>query len=358
MATTSVGQFKSRSNNLSLSPDLLRWVVAAVGVLAMWALWHETSRSVDVTVDGVSVTVNTHRRTIGELMVDLGVDLHPNDRVSPAPETLLWQADGVVIARARPVQIVVDGRTISSASWGPTTRAVLLDAGVLVDSYDRVVVGDVPLGLDDPLPPREALITQSQFAPVRPWARTEAQPLQVRVVRAVPIVVDDVGIPFIIRTTAPTVGEALRQAEITIYLGDRVVPSLGSEVSTGLRVSIQRSVPVRLEADGKTYKTRTRGDTVADALSAMRIGVAGMDRIEPPLETPLYDNIEIDVTRVRDDIEIEEQITSFETVFVADGNLAIDTQEVVNPGAEGVTRRRSRVRYEKIPGWRKNQPNG
>jgi uncharacterized protein YabE (DUF348 family) len=223
---------------------------------------------------------------------------------------------------------------------------VLLDAGVLVDAYDRVMVGDQPLGLDDPLPPREQLITRSEFAPVRPWARSEARPLQVRLVRAVPIVIDDVGLPFVIRTTAPTVGEALRQAEITIYLGDRVVPSMGSEVSTGLRVTIQRSVPVTLQADGLTYKTRTRGDTVADALSAMRIGVAGKDRVEPALDAELYENIKIDVTRIRDDIEIEEEIAPFETVFVADASLAIDTQQVVNSGAEGVTRIRYRVRYE------------
>lgn len=346
MATTSVGDFKSSSRPFSLSPDTLRWVVAAVGILAMWALWHSSSRSVDVTVDGVSVTVNTHRRSVAELILDLGVDLHPNDRVSPPLDTLLNKSQGVVVERARPVQIVVDGRTLQSASWGPTPRTLLLDAGVLVDTYDRVMVGDVPLGLDDALPPRAQVVTQSEFAPVRPWARTEAQPLQVRVIRAVPIVVDDIGIPFVIRTTAPTVGEALRQAEITIYLGDRVVPSLGSEVSTGLRVTIQRSVPVTLQADGLTYKTRTRGDTVADALSAMRIGVAGMDRVEPTLESELYDNIKINITRISEDVEIEEQITSFETVFVADGNLAIDTQQVVNPGAEGVTRTRSRVRYE------------
>ncbi|MCC6456509.1 MAG: DUF348 domain-containing protein [Caldilineaceae bacterium] len=346
MATTSVSEFKPRTRTLFLSPVLQRWMMAAAGVLAMWALWQGTARSVDVQVDGVAVTVSTHRRHVRELILDLGVNLHPNDRVTPALDTPLRQAEGIVLERARPVQIVVDGRTIQSASWGPTPRALLTDAGVLVDAYDSVVVGDVPMGLDDPLPPRAQVITLSEFAPVRPWARREAQPLQVRVIRAVPVVIDDLGLPFVIRTTAPTVGEALRQAQITIYLGDRVVPSLGSEVSTGLRVTIQRSVPVTLEADGRTFKTRTRGDTVADALSAMRIGVAGLDRVEPVLDTELYENIQIDVTRVQEEIEVAEEIVPFETVYVADTNLAIDTQQVVNDGAEGVTRTRYRVRYE------------
>jgi resuscitation-promoting factor RpfB len=346
MATTSIRDVKAKANTFAISPDLMRWIVAVVGLLAMWLLWHTTSRTLQVSVDGVVVSVNTHRRTVRELLVDLGVDLHPNDHISPAPDMPLSQAQGLVVERARPVQIVVDGRTIQSATFGPTPRTLLEDAGVLIDAYDQVLVGDKPLGLDDPLPPRMQVVTRSRFAPVRPWARTEAESLQVRVIRAVPIVVDDVGLPFVIRTTASTIGEALRQAQITIYLGDHVVPSLGSAVSTGLRVSIERTVPVTLNADGRMIKTRTRGDTVADALAEMKIGVAGMDRVEPALETKLYDNIKIAVTRVHDDIEVAEQIVPFDTVFVADANLPIDTQQVVNSGAEGVTRTRYRVRYE------------
>ena len=346
MATTSVGEFKQRTGALAFAPETLRWIVAAVCILAMWTLWHESARTVDVAVDGVAVTVNTHRQSVHALLVDLGIDLHANDRVSPGLDTPLRSTIGITIERARPVQIVVDGRTLLTASWGPTPRALLTDAKVLVDAYDQVMVGDALLGLDDPLPPREQVITRSQFAPVRPWARVESQPLQVRVVRAVPVVVDDIGIPFVIRTTAPTVGEALRQAEITIYLGDRVVPSLGSAVSTGLRVTIQRSIPVTLNADGRTIKTRTRGETVADALSALQIGVVGRDRVEPALDTELYDNIKIDVTRVQEDVEVVEQIAPFDTVFVADASFPIDTQQLVTAGAEGVTRVRYRIRYE------------
>src|SRR5690606_14441700 len=64
------------------------------------------------------------------------------------------------------------------------------------------------------------------------------------------------------------------------------------------------------------------------------------------LDVELYENIRIDVTRVQEDIEIAEEIVPFETVYVADTNLAIDTQQLVNDGAEGVTRTRYRVRYE------------
>jgi 3D (Asp-Asp-Asp) domain-containing protein len=158
--------------------------------------------------------------------------------------------------------------------------------------------------------------------------------------------VDEGGLPYTVRTTAQTVGEALREAEITLCLGDRVEPSLGSAVTTGLRVLIERSTPLSIYADGRQHRTRTRADTVADALSAMGVVLAGLDRVEPTLDTALYPGINIAVTRVHEEIEVEEQIEPFETVFEPDANLPIDTQQVVNAGAEGITRQRSRVIYE------------
>jgi len=129
-------------------------------------------------------------------------------------------------------------------------------------------------------------------------------------------------------------------------LGGRVLPALGSEISPGLRVVIQRSLPAWVEVDGKTIKTRTRGETVADALAELRIGVSGRDRVSPPLESALFGEVKISVTRVREDVEVVEEIAPFETVFVPDANLAIDTQQLIAPGAEGVTRSRYRVTYE------------
>jgi uncharacterized protein YabE (DUF348 family) len=311
-----------------------------------WVLWVGTARTVTVQVDGIAQKVSTHRRTVGQLLLDLGLTLHANDRVSPGLDDPLRRVAAVDVQRARPVQIVADGRTIGTASFGRTPSEILQDARVVADHYDQVVVDGVTLGLDVAMPATETQAQPRRFFPVSPWAGSQPTTLQMRLVRARPIVVDDGGLPYVIRTTAPTVGEALRQAEITIYLGDRVDPSVGSGVVTGLRVTIQRSKPVSVAADGRVFKTRTRGVTVGDALSEMRIGVSGMDRVEPALDTPLYDSLRIAVTRVQEDVEVAEEIAPFETLFVADANLPIDEQQMVNPGAEGITRTRYRVRYE------------
>ena len=320
--------------------------VPLAALAGLWLLWSWSAIPVQVTVDGVTETVITHRRTLEPLLVDLGLDLSPRDRFSLPPTARLKRDMAITIQRARPARVLADGRDMTVESWAATVGELLADAGIGADPYDRILLNGQRVALDDPLPPPAVALERPTYDRGYAWEAMRTEPLQLRVYRAIPIVVDDGNLPFTIRTTAQTVGEALREAEITLYLGDIVQPSLGSPVSTGLRVFIQRSTPISLEVDGRLLKTRTQGKTVGDALTQLGVGVAGLDQVSPPLDAPLYENVAIRITRVREDVEIEEDIVPFETVFVPDENLLIDTQQLVNPGAEGITRRRYRVRYE------------
>jgi uncharacterized protein YabE (DUF348 family) len=309
-------------------------------------VWRATGFPVQVNVDGVGETVITHRQTVAALLRDVGLQLQPQDRLAPEPATRLTAGMALVINRAPPFRILADGRDRQVSSWGETPRAILRDAQVAVDKYDQVLVDGQLIGVDDALTMPPVLTPPPTYAHGHAWERLQITSLQLRLRRAIPITVDDGTMPFVIRTTAETVGEALRQAEITLYLGDRVQPSLGSQVNTGLRVFIQRSTPLSVETDGRLFKTRTRAKTVADAMTELKIGIAGSDVVTPALGTKLYDDIQIKVTRIREEIAIKEEIIPFETVFEPDANLAIDNQQEVTAGAPGINRRRYRVRYE------------
>ncbi len=323
--------------------SLLLAAAAALGLL----LWLTFARPVTVTVDGVSDTLRTRRVTVEALLQDLGIPLHPQDRVAPAAGTRLLPGMHVELERARSVRVLADGQDVTAATWGATVREALVDAGFAVDAYDRAQLNGVEVGLETPLPVRSRTLAPVTYDRGYAWERLNAETVQIRLRRAVPITVDEgVRVPYTVRTTAPTVGEALRQAEITLYLGDHVEPSLGSSVSAGLRVVIGRSTPVVVEVDGTRSKTRVQAVTVGDALSDLGIVVAGLDVVEPPLETELFADLPIRITRIREEIEIKEEIEPFETVFQGDANLPIDTQEITNPGAEGITRQRYRVHYE------------
>ncbi len=301
---------------------------------------------VQVTVDGIEQQIDTHRRTVAPLLLDLGITVHSNDRITPAPNTPISDHLVITIERARPVRIWADGREWFTASWGETPAAVLTDAAIDFDTYDQVVVQGATLGMAARLPFTPAVPQSPTYSRGYRWDNLAVEPLQLRLQRAVPITVRDEGLPFTLRTTAQTIGEALRQAQITVYLGDLIQPPLGAQITPGLRVLIERSQPVTLRMDGMVMKTRSRAGAVGDALMQIGVGIAGLDRVEPALDTPLKADLEIVITRVREEIEIREEILPYETVFQPDSSLAIDTQAVTANGAEGITRERYRVRYE------------
>lgn len=329
-----------------LVPRLLAPTVAGVIVLLLWLLWLLTAKPITVTVDGMTEQITTHRSTVTDLLLDLGITPGDADRIDPPLDSRLTRGAEVVIERARPVRILADGRDVVIGSWSETAREVLAGAGFDIDTNDQLLIDGVLTPLDALLPPRQVETAAATYDRGFAWDALRSEPLQLRLTRAVPIVVHEGGLPYTINTTAQTVGEALRQSEVILYLGDRVQPSLGSRVSAGMDIYIERSIPVTVEADGRKLKTRTQAQTVGDALGAAGIILAGLDRVDPPIETPLYNNIQIAVTRISEDVEVEEEIAPYETVFFADPNLPIDTQEVVDAGANGITRTRYRVRYE------------
>ena len=362
-------------------------VLAAV-VLGLWVLWNLTATPVEIVVDGVAETVYTHRRAVGALLADVGLLLGPegaaeNLQVGRPPsltrlngtnlpdgvflaslgdnETQIGQRGGlwlshslderienglrVTVERPRPFRINADGREIVISSWAGTLADLLADAGIAFHRHDQVIINDAPGAWDEAISTGPVQLSEPLFGQGRAWDQRDRAPLQIEINRSLLLTVDDGSIPYTIRTMAETVGEALRDAEITIYLGDHVQPSLGTPVSTGLRVRILRSTPISLFADGRLHKTRSLSRTVGDALTEIGVGLSGLDEVLPSLDAPLYPDMQITILRVVEEIDLEEEFAPYATVFVGDPNLLIDTRNV-SPGAEGITRRRYRIRFE------------
>ena len=324
----------------ALKSDLL---LAGVLLLILIAAYLLTLHPVQVTLDSVPSTVWTHRRAESGLLRDLGLGDASGARVLP---TVAEEASVLTIDRARQVEIHVDGRILTQESWSVAVAEIVAEAGLSLHPADLLWLNGVAVDQEAELPRVAERATQGRAFAGRQWNLAPTTPAKLVVQRALPIVVEDGGIPFAMRTASRTVGAALREAAIPIYLGDRIEPRSGVNISSGMRIRIDRSVPVRLNVEGRRLRTRTRAKTVADVLAELNIGLSGMDKVSPAAETPLVQNIVVDVMRVTEEIEIKEKIASYETIFEPDQNLLIDTQQVVNAGAEGITRSRTRVRYE------------
>jgi 3D (Asp-Asp-Asp) domain-containing protein len=129
-------------------------------------------------------------------------------------------------------------------------------------------------------------------------------------------------------------------------LGDRVEPSLSSPISEDMQVHIQRSKPATIQVDGRFIKTRTQGQTVAEALAQEGVALLGRDYTEPGIDAPIDDDVAIRVVRVTEEMAVEQDPISFETAWRPDPNLELDHQRLDQEGKDGVTKRRIHILCE------------
>lgn len=358
---------------------MVRLSLVVAAIVGLWALWNFTATPVEIVVDGHSLTINTHRRAVGSLLSDLGLSLdqlgEPQSaqtevgtvatlgllrpgtgegegstrqfeevRISHSLDTRIVNGMRISVERPRPFHISADGRETLISSWASTPVELLRDAGIPFNSYDRLTINGELTSWDQEIPRDPPKLNPSLFGIGSLWGQIGNDPLRIEIDRSALLVIDEGSIPYTIHTMSETVGEALLDAEITIYLGDNVQPSLGTPVSTGMRVLIQRSTPISLLADGRLYKTRTLSRTVGEALAEIGIGLAGLDEVSPSLDAIIFPDMQISIVRIIEEIDLEEEIAPFETVWIGDRDLLIDTRRV-EPGAYGITRRRYRTRF-------------
>ena len=329
---------------------VLAWTaaIAAVAYAAAWVVREArlTGTPITISVDGHVEVVRSARADVAGLLADLGLSVRPEDSLSPAPDTPLVSGLKVTIERARPGLVSTDGRLTEVFTRNFTVGGMLSAAHIAVSAQDEVLLDGQIVRLDAPLPPVQQPKREAGFPLGRTWNLPRPTPVHLSIHRAVPIVVDDGSVPYTLYTTAQTVGDALLREAVTVYLGDRVQPSLGARVNPGMRVYIQRSKPIIVAADGRTVQTRTRGKTVGAALMDLGVVVAGMDVVTPALHEALVDQMQIKVARVSEVTLVESTAIPFESISVPDDKLEIDHTRLAQAGKNGEYRKRWKVRYE------------
>lgn len=295
------------------------------GILLLTSLTR--TRAVTLVIDGEIRHIDTRAQNVSQLLKEADVMLSDGDLLSAPLDSSLDVTASVTIERARSVFLMVDGET--TPLWTPLTNPadILASAGVIVAADDRIRVDG----------------TESRVADLAAWPVPVST---IRVRHAVTLRIHDEDGSRVIRTTGSTVGEALFETGITLYLTDSTTPDLNAPLSDNLEVTITRARPVEIIADGETIRTRSRGTTVADALADAGVALVGMDYAIPAERAPLQPGMSIRIIRVSESIEAEQQSVPFETVYQADSTLELDQERVAQPGQPGVQERRVRVRYE------------
>ena len=301
-------------------------VTAVIGVIVAIITLTQTF-PVTVIADGEAREIQTRPDTVAALLDAANVMLNEGDRVSPALDSALEDGMVVRVDRARSVFLMVDGET--TPLWTPLTNpAEILDSvGVRVSGSDRVQIDGTEARIDE----------------LAQWL----VPTSSIVVRhAVTLRVHEDGEVQTLQTTGNTVGEALFEAGITLYLTDTTTPDVNTPLTSNLDVTITRASPVEIAVDGEILHIRSRGTTVAAALSDVGVTLVGMDYTIPAESAPLRPGMTIRIIRVREEIEVVQKPLDYETVYQADATLELDQRQVIQQGQPGIEETRVRVRFE------------
>ena len=105
------------------------------------------AKQITLEIDGEIRTLYTQKATLAEAMLEAGIQVQPEDRLSASPETLLEAQNTFTLAKARSLAITVGNQTVSGMSAASTIVEALADLGVTPQNLDRSIPPE-----DQPLP--------------------------------------------------------------------------------------------------------------------------------------------------------------------------------------------------------------
>lgn len=285
------------------------------------------SVNVILRVAGEQTELSTDALTVADLLDREGIQVSVNDALAPAPDTPITEGIIIAVARARNVTLIIDGEIQLLETPHENPADILRQAEIIFSDGDIILVDG-----------SSATISELEL-----WTVPASE---ITVEHAHEITVIDETEETIFLTTASTVGDALFEADIDVFLTDTVSPDVSSSIDGDLTVTISRAQAVTINVDGTMIETRVRGMTVADALSESGIALVGLDYTIPAVDSDITADTVINVLRVTESLESTDTAIPYETLYQADATLELDQQQIVQAGVNGSERFNERVRFE------------
>lgn len=307
---------------------LSRWLALLVGVMALLTAGYAAAQDVyTVYLDQQPVIVRGRYETVGQVLTAAAIEWSASDWIDPAPAAPADPATVIQLRRARSVTLRTEEegeRTLLTHQ--ATVGAFVREIGLTLQRGDQIMADGRLLSLrqleETPLP---AVLQVGRF-------------------RSVTLV--DNGQQRLIHTAAQTVGQVLAEANITLYASDGVTPAADTWVTPGLVITLQRSQPVTIVADGRIIQTRSHHTNALNVVAEAGIGLVGYDFTRPGPETPLTAGAVVEVVRVTEDFQLVDTPIPFQTMWQPTDQLELDNVVRLQAGEPGIQRQRVRLRYE------------
>jgi uncharacterized protein YabE (DUF348 family) len=315
----------SLQRHIALGFGLL-FLVGALAAFYLNARYH-----VQIHVDGQVRTISFGDGTVAAALERAGIWLDAADVVAPPLGAALEPGTSIVVTRAPLIGVAANGQTYLVRAPAASPLDIMTSLHLSLGPGDALWADGRPLAAGG----------SSRPAAAPQW------PSVVSLQRAVTLqFVDGDAAPQVVRTSARTVGEALAELGLVLYLGDIVDPAPDTPITPALVVRLRRSQPVLVLADGQSLPARTHAATVGRVLAEVGLALVGEDYSVPADDQPLPATGLITVVRVREEILADQHLIPYETTFQPLPDVEIDTVYQVQAGVPGVRRTLTRVRHE------------
>ena len=137
-------------------------------------------------------------------------------------------------------------------------------------------------------------------------------------------------------TTAKTVRDVLKEEQIELKNEDILSHDLNDRIEDGIAIDIKKAFPVTVKDDGVERIVWTVSTSVTDFLDSADIHIGDLDRVEPTLNEQLTKDTLLTITRVEKDIDVVEEPIAYETIKRNDNTLALGKEKITTEGANGI----------------------
>jgi uncharacterized protein YabE (DUF348 family) len=309
-----------------MSPQRIRWLAAGAAVIVLLFALLSWQKDVVVLADGAAYPVTSRALTVAGAVSDAGLELGPQDQLTPGSLTFLRSGLIIDVQRAAQVLLRADGQELSLVSTERDPATLLAEFDVELGPEDRLLLAGESQPLDTPIPYSANLL------------------LEVR--RAVTISLTEDGQSSQFRSSAPTLGIALAEEGVDLLASDDLKPGPETVLDSDLQATLTRSRPVAITLGDEVFDLRSTAATVGEALAEAGVALQGLDVVEPQEAAPVPEDGHITVHRIYETVSLTQQPIEFSTEWAPDPEIEIDNQSVVQLGQYGVEAQRTRVRYE------------
>jgi len=149
-----------------------------------------------------------------------------------------------------------------------------------------------------------------------------------------------------IQSSAYTVGEVLAELSYQPNANDMVEPPLNSPIENEMTITVTSPRTLIINVDGTVVQVISSARTVGEALAEAGIPLLGLDQAIPSENEALPSDGNVKVVRVTEAVVLAQKPIPFETETIASSDVALDQTQILSPGENGLSVQRIRIRYE------------